>query len=232
MEAVNELELLLEIIKVGPLHYVYVCSESGSRRIKIGVSNDVKRRLEELQTGNAHSIELWFLLPFQRREDADQVERYLHDLYAKYRVSGEWFDLPYPAVRHLFMLAQTTQQGVMACAPILRRPTRARVGLGFEHLAAMDQLSKWVEIRFMVWQMLVLAEMTVRLGEPASGQAISAIANRLMAESDMLTELDVRQWMIDHLRLIAALGDKYGRPREARTLRQISALWARIWRRK
>lgn len=59
--------------------------------VKIGVTNNVKKRLQQLQTGNPwrlHAIGIMY------RPDAFQYEDWLHERFAKYRMrqDGEWFD--------------------------------------------------------------------------------------------------------------------------------------------
>lgn len=52
--------------------------------VKIGVSNNVQRRLKQLTTGNGRSMELLGVIP-------ENIEKQLHSLFAQYRVNGEWF---------------------------------------------------------------------------------------------------------------------------------------------
>lgn len=71
--------------------YVYlIYSESGL--YKIGVSNDVEKRLATLRTSSGHALSC---LGYYKTEDkATKVERALHKLFEEFRTLGEWFDFP------------------------------------------------------------------------------------------------------------------------------------------
>lgn len=70
--------------------YVYVIG--GARRhIKIGISNNPKNRLKQVQTGCPFTLHIkgtW------RTDRAREIERRSHLVLAKYRWAGEWFDVP------------------------------------------------------------------------------------------------------------------------------------------
>lgn len=55
-------------------------------RIKIGISNDVARRLSDLRHQNGSSLSLLGSMP-----GSLQLERYIHGLLAAHRLHGEWF---------------------------------------------------------------------------------------------------------------------------------------------
>ena len=58
-------------------------------RVKIGFTNDLKRRLTELQISQAER-----LTPIYYIEDGDIVfENHIHSICKKYLISGEWFDI-------------------------------------------------------------------------------------------------------------------------------------------
>lgn len=65
------------LIKSGPFH-------------KIGVANDVVARLANLQTGNPYPLILSGCYGF---ENAEIVEKVLHQKFSKTRERGEWFEL-------------------------------------------------------------------------------------------------------------------------------------------
>ena len=56
--------------------------------VKIGHTNNVSRRLFELQTGNPYKLNLIFM----GTGGADE-EKELHKAYSKYRANGEWFKI-------------------------------------------------------------------------------------------------------------------------------------------
>ncbi len=62
-------------------------------KYKIGTTNDVKKRLGQLQTGNPHKITISF--DVEIGFIAGQLEIHLHKLFEEFHVNGEWFDLPH-----------------------------------------------------------------------------------------------------------------------------------------
>ena len=71
---------------------LYGIQSSKGGPIKIGVTRDVYKRLDALQTASPYRLELKMLIP-----GMGIAERTLHSLFADHRLSGEWFD-PAPAV--------------------------------------------------------------------------------------------------------------------------------------
>ena len=59
--------------------------------VKIGVTNNVKKRLATLQTGNPWRLEVKAMV---YRSDSFQYENWLHGHFDRYRMrpDGEWFD--------------------------------------------------------------------------------------------------------------------------------------------
>lgn len=71
--------------------YVYLLySEAGL--YKIGVSNDVEKRMSTLRTGSGY--QLTCLAYYKTKDKPTTIERALHKLFAEFRVLGEWFDFP------------------------------------------------------------------------------------------------------------------------------------------
>lgn len=71
--------------------YVYlIYSESGL--YKIGVSNDVEKRMSTLRTGSGYPLTC--LAYYKTKDKPTTVERALHKLFDDFRVLGEWFDFP------------------------------------------------------------------------------------------------------------------------------------------
>lgn len=67
--------------------WVYVIGRSDGK-LKIGVSRDPKRRLADLGTANAEPLSLIASVSVPAPA---HVERFLHGLFARNRVGGEWF---------------------------------------------------------------------------------------------------------------------------------------------
>lgn len=59
--------------------------------VKIGITKDPRERLENLQTGTPFKLKI---RKTQETEDATEVEKFLHKKFKRYRIQGEWFDLP------------------------------------------------------------------------------------------------------------------------------------------
>lgn len=66
--------------------FVYFLQSGPAGPIKIGWSQDVARRIEELQTANALRLELLGTLPGRMEDEAA-----LHTRFAHLRMEGEWF---------------------------------------------------------------------------------------------------------------------------------------------
>ena len=74
--------------------YVYLIRCSGSTFYKIGVANDVGDRMANLQSGCPYLLELIMTCGFHTKTAAIGAEQAAHRNMAKYRMHGEWFDLP------------------------------------------------------------------------------------------------------------------------------------------
>lgn len=68
-------------------HVYFIQSASGSGPIKIGKARDVTRRLASLQTGNHDKLHVIGVI----ENGGGDLERSLHEQFAKYRLHGEWF---------------------------------------------------------------------------------------------------------------------------------------------
>ena len=72
-------------------HTVYFISDG--EYVKIGVSNDVDKRLADLQTSNARPLKVVCLICCNSQKDAYSLERYLHFVYSRFKIQYEWFDI-------------------------------------------------------------------------------------------------------------------------------------------
>lgn len=66
---------------------------SDNQYIKIGYTNNVNKRLAELQVGNGRKLSILFAIPVISNLAAQHTERILHNVYQDYIVSGEWYDI-------------------------------------------------------------------------------------------------------------------------------------------
>lgn len=83
------------------LGWIYLAQALGTSRYKIGKSKNPASRLKDLREQSAHPIELVHQI---QCPDMLLAERSLHQRFAKYRVHGEWFELPQEAVNYVCSL--------------------------------------------------------------------------------------------------------------------------------
>ncbi len=70
---------------------VYIIGERGSDVLKIGISTDPARRLNDLRFSNPYDIQVLWERPV---EHARLVEKNVHQALASVRIRGEWFKIP------------------------------------------------------------------------------------------------------------------------------------------
>lgn len=85
----NKTEFTIDSSREG---FVYIIRASGTNRIKIGHSKDPEKRLASLTSPQMpFDLELvykrWFI-------DAYALEQHIHKIFRRYRVKGEWFEIP------------------------------------------------------------------------------------------------------------------------------------------
>lgn len=68
--------------------YFIVCRD----KMKIGVSDNVPRRLKQLQTASGDKMDIFHVIPYRDRASAYKEEARLHEKYAMHKINGEWFD--------------------------------------------------------------------------------------------------------------------------------------------
>ncbi len=61
--------------------------------VKIGFTNDLKKRLKAIQTGNPQKVEIFYSEQFDSKKDMMEAERILHKTLSHKRLKGEWFDI-------------------------------------------------------------------------------------------------------------------------------------------
>ena len=61
--------------------------------VKIGISNDVKYRLKQLQTSSWVPLDIIYSSAFSDNDTALELEHTLHECLEEVNVSGEWFNL-------------------------------------------------------------------------------------------------------------------------------------------
>ena len=68
--------------------YIIECKEPLRDLYKIGITNDLEKRLKNIKTGNPYPVKFVFQ---QERNDASKIERWLHSQFNDNRMEGEWF---------------------------------------------------------------------------------------------------------------------------------------------
>ena len=71
-----------------PRSWVYFMGNREAGILKIGSSRTPKSRLRELQVGCPYKLSILYMLP-----GGVKLERLLHDIYSRYKMNGEWFEL-------------------------------------------------------------------------------------------------------------------------------------------
>jgi hypothetical protein len=84
-----------------PCH-VYIIADGYCH--KVGIANDVTRRLATLQTGHPNKLTLVRSFELPSRGAAMAVESESHDWLARYRVGGEWFEADRAMIEHAVAL--------------------------------------------------------------------------------------------------------------------------------
>ena len=93
-DALDNIYKLKELEKILPevdtnSSYVYIIKNMDTGNIKIGVSNDVQKRLNTFRTGNDCQLELVYKSVIC--SNSFSIESSVHEYFKDYRVRGEWF---------------------------------------------------------------------------------------------------------------------------------------------
>lgn len=76
----------------GNRQFVYVLKNPLNETVKIGVAQNVERRISQLQTGAG--VELELIYQSMVCSNAFSIERDVHAHFEQYRTFGEWFKVP------------------------------------------------------------------------------------------------------------------------------------------
>jgi len=76
------------------IHYIYIAGKIDGP-VKIGITTDVLRRMQQLKTGVPFHLQLLFAHPAGDSKRAREIERLMHDCWSEdgYKLNGEWFDI-------------------------------------------------------------------------------------------------------------------------------------------
>lgn len=70
---------------------VYFVQSGKTGPIKIGISRNIEKRLETMQTGNPNLLRLLFCIEADSRGHAREIECWLHRRFKSQHIRGEWF---------------------------------------------------------------------------------------------------------------------------------------------
>jgi predicted GIY-YIG superfamily endonuclease len=71
------------------MKYLYIIQMKATDYFKIGVSNNLNKRLSTLQTGNP--IKLYIVRYYLIYTDANRLEKLIHNYFSEYHIHLEWF---------------------------------------------------------------------------------------------------------------------------------------------
>ena len=77
--------------------YLYLINLHNTDHYKIGITNNLGKRIKTLQTGNSHPLNYAFVVKADLTDilgkEIEYLERFLHENYSSKRIRGEWFKL-------------------------------------------------------------------------------------------------------------------------------------------
>jgi len=84
----NNPELIFEPVKPPKVQGTYIIQVAPSGLVKIGISKNIRNRMNNLQTASPFELRL---VAYDRTGRYGQREYELHKRFSEYRVRGEWF---------------------------------------------------------------------------------------------------------------------------------------------
>lgn len=72
---------------------IYILSSGllENKVLKIGITNNIEKRLKSIKTGNPEKVELIFIEEIPSYVNIREMENWLHSVFGKNRLEGEWF---------------------------------------------------------------------------------------------------------------------------------------------
>ena len=83
---------------------IYIVYNETSKLTKIGITEDIERRVAQIENGCGNKIHL---VSYANVPHAPEIERFLHATFMCFRGSGEWFMLDGKGIEHLSSLWYT-----------------------------------------------------------------------------------------------------------------------------
>ena len=97
-----------DVVNDHPNWIVYFISDG--EFVKIGVTNNIKERLSDLQVGNARKLTVMLEIWVVSKKAAHEVEWKLHSLFSDYLMNGEWFDIQDKLIWKLWLMYYKTYE--------------------------------------------------------------------------------------------------------------------------
>lgn len=118
-------------------HFVYFITDG--EFIKIGISNNIQKRINSIQTGNPKRLELLRSIECTFESHAINLEKLLHRALSEHRVKGEWFAISQEKINQLPLLLYLAESRELAEPQVLREVNRTRQ-IAFDMFVTLDLL--------------------------------------------------------------------------------------------
>lgn len=80
--------------------YIISSDDNGVFYYKIGITNDLNKRLKAVKTGNQHKVKVEYYEEIDKSVDIRKMEIWTHSIFSDKRKEGEWFfDLTVKEIR-------------------------------------------------------------------------------------------------------------------------------------
>ena len=73
------------------LLYILSIKDGSEKELKIGITNNIKKRLRNLQTGNSEIIKVEHIEEIDQNINIRELEGWLHSTFYEKKKKGEWF---------------------------------------------------------------------------------------------------------------------------------------------
>ncbi len=68
--------------------YIIEATEPTRKLYKIGITNDLEKRIRGIKTGNPYPVKYVY---YEEFDHASKIERWLHIQFKNFKLEGEWF---------------------------------------------------------------------------------------------------------------------------------------------
>lgn len=99
---------------------VYVIDQADGKATKVGIADDLARRLKGIQCGNPQEVRVHFALELGDRATAARVEMAAHTVLRRVRLKGEWFGCDAATAKAAVLRAAGRSGTPIPCQPFWR----------------------------------------------------------------------------------------------------------------